>query len=255
MIITGPNMAGKSTYMRQVALIVLMAHIGSFVPADSADIALTDRIFTRIGASDDLYGGQSTFMVEMSEMATILKFATPKSLLILDEVGRGTSTFDGLSIAWAAVEYIAGEKCGARCLFATHYHELSELEGQLAGVVNYRITAREMGEDVIFLRKIVPGGADRSYGVAVAKLAGLPKSVIARARQIMVRLEVDDQVKGSIGKSILDKRRVTNERQLGFDEIRPMALVDEITALDVVSMTPIEALNKLFELKEKARRI
>ena len=255
MIITGPNMAGKSTYMRQVALIVLMAHIGSFVPADSADIALTDRIFTRIGASDDLYGGQSTFMVEMSEMATILKFATPKSLLILDEVGRGTSTFDGLSIAWAAVEYIAGEKCGARCLFATHYHELSELEGQLAGVVNYRITAREMGEDVIFLRKIVPGGADRSYGVAVAKLAGLPKSVIARARQIMARLEVDDQVKGSIGKSILDKRRVTNERQLGFDEIRPMALVDEITALDVVSMTPIEALNKLFELKEKARRI
>ncbi len=163
MIITGPNMAGKSTYMRQVALIVLMAHMGSFVPADAADIALTDRIFTRIGASDDLYGGQSTFMVEMSEMATILKFATSKSLLILDEVGRGTSTFDGLSIAWAAVEYIAGEKCGARTLFATHYHELSELEGQLPGVVNFRITAKEQGEDVIFLRKIVRGGADRSY--------------------------------------------------------------------------------------------
>ena len=255
MIITGPNMAGKSTYMRQVALIVLMAHLGSFVPAESADIALTDRIFTRIGASDDLYGGQSTFMVEMSEMATILKFATPKSLLILDEVGRGTSTFDGLSIAWAAVEHIAGEKCGARTLFATHYHELSELEGQLEGVVNYRITAKEMGEDVIFLRKIVPGGADRSYGVAVAKLAGLPKSLIARARQIMARLEVDDQVNGSIGKSILDKRKVTNERQVGFDEIGPMSLVQEITDLDVVSMTPIEALNKLFELNEKARRI
>ncbi len=255
MIITGPNMAGKSTYMRQVALIVLMAHIGSFVPADSADIALTDRIFTRIGASDDLYGGQSTFMVEMSEMATILKFATPKSLLILDEVGRGTSTFDGLSIAWAAVEYIAGDKCGARCLFATHYHELSELEGQLPGVVNYRITAREMGEDVIFLRKIVPGGADRSYGVAVAKLAGLPKSVITRARQIMARLEVNDQVNGSIGQSILDKRSVTRERQLGFEEIGPITLVEEISNLDVVSMTPIEALNKLFELKEKARRI
>ena len=255
MIITGPNMAGKSTYMRQVALIVLMAHIGSFVPADSANIALTDRIFTRIGASDDLYGGQSTFMVEMSEMATILKFATPKSLLILDEVGRGTSTFDGLSIAWAAVEYIAGEKCGARCLFATHYHELSELEGQLAGVVNYRITAREMGEDVIFLRKIVPGGADRSYGVAVAKLAGLPKSVITRARQIMARLEVNDQVNGSIGQSILDKRSVTKQRQLGFEEIGPITLVEEISKLDVVSMTPIEALNKLFELKEKARRI
>ncbi len=255
MIITGPNMAGKSTYMRQVALIVLMAHMGSFVPADSADIALTDRIFTRIGASDDLYGGQSTFMVEMSEMATILKFATAKSLLILDEVGRGTSTFDGLSIAWAAVEYIAGEKCGARTLFATHYHELSELEGQLPGVVNYRITAREMGEEVIFLRKIVPGGADRSYGVAVAKLAGLPNSLIARARQIMARLEVDGQVNGSIGRSILDKRKVVNDRQLGFDELGPMALVQEITELDVVGMTPIEALNKLFELNEKARRI
>ena len=255
MIITGPNMAGKSTYMRQVALIVLMAHMGSFVPADHADIALTDRIFTRIGASDDLYGGQSTFMVEMSEMATILKFATPKSLLILDEVGRGTSTFDGLSIAWAAVEYIAGEKCGARTLFATHYHELSELEGQLPGVVNYRITAKEMGEEVIFLRKIVPGGADRSYGVAVAKLAGLPNSLIARARQIMARLEVDGQVNGSIGRSILDKRKVINDRQVGFDELGPMALVQEITELDVVGMTPIEALNKLFELNEKARRI
>ena len=254
MIITGPNMAGKSTYMRQVALIVLMAHIGSFVPAESADVALTDRIFTRIGASDDLYGGQSTFMVEMSEMATILKFATPRSLLILDEVGRGTSTFDGLSIAWAAVEYIAGEKCGARTLFATHYHELSELEGQLPGVVNYRITAKEMGEDVIFLRKIVPGGADRSYGVAVAKLAGLPKSLIARARQIMARLEVDGQLNGSIGQSILEKRK-TPDRQLGILDFKPMELVQEIAELDVVSMTPIEALNKLFEINEKAKRI
>ena len=254
MIITGPNMAGKSTYMRQVALIVLMAHMGSFVPAQSADIALTDRIFTRIGASDDLYGGQSTFMVEMSEMATILKFATPRSLLILDEVGRGTSTFDGLSIAWAAVEHIAGEKCGARTLFATHYHELSELEGSLPGVVNYRITAKEQGEDVIFLRKIVPGGADRSYGVAVAKLAGLPKSLIARARQIMARLEVDGQANGSIGKSILEERRAP-DRQLGMMDFKPMELVEEISALDVVSMTPIDALNKLFELNEKAKRI
>ena len=254
MIITGPNMAGKSTYMRQVALIVLMAHMGSFVPADSADIALTDRIFTRIGASDDLYGGQSTFMVEMSEMATILKFATEKSLLILDEVGRGTSTFDGLSIAWAAVEHIAGEKCRARTLFATHYHELSELEGQMPGVVNYRITAKEMGEDVIFLRKIVPGGADRSYGVAVAKLAGLPRSLIARARQIMARLEVDNQVNGSIGQSILEKKKAP-DRQLGFMDFKPMELVQEISEIDVVSMTPIEALNKLFELNEKAKRI
>ena len=255
MIITGPNMAGKSTYMRQVALIVLMAHMGSFVPADEADIALTDRIFTRIGASDDLYGGQSTFMVEMNEMATILKFATPKSLLILDEVGRGTSTFDGLSIAWAAVEHIAGEKCGARTLFATHYHELSELEGQLPGVVNYRITAKEQGDEVIFLRKIVPGGADRSYGVAVAKLAGLPNSLIARARQIMARLEVDDQTRGSIGQSILDKRKNGGDRQVGMLDFKPMELVQELSELDVVSMTPIEALNKLFELNEKARRI
>ena len=254
MIITGPNMAGKSTYMRQVALIVLMAHMGSFVPAESADIALTDRIFTRIGASDDLYGGQSTFMVEMTEMATILKYATPKSLLILDEVGRGTSTFDGLSIAWAAVEYIAGEKCGARTLFATHYHELSELEGQLPGVVNFRITAKEQGEEVIFLRKIVRGGADRSYGVSVARLAGLPKSLIARARQIMARLEVDDQARGTLGQSILDEHKA-KDRQLGLMDFKPMEVVQEIAALDVVSMTPIDALNKLFELNEKAKRI
>ncbi len=254
MIITGPNMAGKSTYMRQVALIVLMAHMGSFVPAASADIAITDRIFTRIGASDDLYGGQSTFMVEMTEMATILKFATPKSLLILDEVGRGTSTFDGLSIAWAAVEYIAGEKCGARTLFATHYHELSELEGQLPGVVNFRITAKEQGEDVIFLRKIVRGGADRSYGVSVARLAGLPKSLIARARQIMARLEVDDQQRGNLGQNILDDHKA-KDRQLGMLDFQPMELVQEIAGLDVVSMTPIDALNKLFELNEKAKRI
>ena len=255
MIITGPNMAGKSTYMRQVALIVLMAHMGSFVPAASADIALTDRIFTRIGASDDLYGGQSTFMVEMSEMATILKFATQKSLLILDEVGRGTSTFDGLSIAWAAVEYIAGPKCGARTLFATHYHELSELEGTLPGVVNFRITAKEMGEDVIFLRKIVRGGADRSYGVSVARLAGLPRSLIARARQIMARLEVDGQTHGTIGQSIMDDHQKPSDRQLGMLDFQPMELVQEIAALDVVSMTPIDALNKLFELNEKAKRI
>ena len=254
MIITGPNMAGKSTYMRQVALIVLMAHMGSFVPADSADIALTDRIFTRIGASDDLYGGQSTFMVEMTELSNILKFATPQSLLILDEVGRGTSTFDGLSIAWAAVEYIASEKCGARTLFATHYHELSELEGQLPGVVNFRITAREQGEDVIFLRKIVRGGADRSFGVSVARLAGLPKSIIGRARQIMARLEVDDQQRGNLGKNILDEHK-TKDRQVGMLDFKPMELAQEIAALDVVSMTPIDALNKLFELNEKAKRI
>ena len=194
-------------------------------------------------------------MVEMTELATILKFATERSLLILDEVGRGTSTFDGLSIAWAAVEHIAGEKCKARALFATHYHELSELEGQLPGVTNYRITAKEQGEDVIFLRKIVPGGADRSYGVAVARLAGLPKSLISRARQIMARLEVDGEMNGSIGKTILDKRKNSGNRQVGMMDYKPMELTDEIAKLDVVSMTPIEALNKLFELNEKARRI
>ncbi len=187
-------------------------------------------------------------------MATILKFATSKSLLILDEVGRGTSTFDGMSIAWAAVEHIADPKCGARTLFATHYHELSEMEGTLEGVVNYRITAKEQGEDVIFLRKIVPGGADRSYGVAVAKLAGLPRSVISRARQIMARLEVDSEANGSIGKSILENRKGA-QRQLDMLDFKPMGLVEEIAALDVVSMTPIDALNKLFELNEKAKRI
>ena len=255
MVITGPNMAGKSTYMRQVALIVLLAHIGSFVPADSANVSITDRIFTRIGASDDLYGGQSTFMVEMSELAAILRHATARSLLILDEIGRGTSTFDGLSIAWAAVEHIADKKkCGARTLFATHYHELSELEGHLEGVVNYRITAVEKGNDVIFLRKIVPGGADRSFGVAVAGLAGLPKSLLMRARQIMARLEVDDET-SAIGQSILDPRKNGGDRQLNLNDFQPMELVEEIRGIDVMSMSPIDALNTLFTLVEKARRI
>ena len=255
-LITGPNMAGKSTFMRQTALIVLMAHMGSFVPADSANISITDRIFTRIGASDDLYSGQSTFMVEMSEMATILKYATPKSLLILDEVGRGTSTFDGLSIAWAAVEHIADlKKCGARTLFATHYHELSELEGRLDGVVNYRITAMERGNEIIFLRKIVKGGEDRSYGIAVAGLAGLPGSLLARARQIMARLEVADEGKNSIGQNILDSKKNAGDRQVALTDFEPMELVEEIRAMDVLSMSPIDALNALFHLSEKARKI
>lgn len=254
MIITGPNMAGKSTYMRQVALIALMAHMGSFVPAASAEIPIIDRIFTRVGASDDLYAGQSTFMVEMTELAAILKYATPKSLLILDEVGRGTSTFDGLSIAWAVVEHIA-EKTRAKTLFATHYHELSELEGRLDGVVNYRITAREQGDQVVFLRKIMPGGADRSYGVAVASLAGLPPAVIARARQIMARLEVSGQDQGTIGKSILDKRKNAGNRQVGLTDYRPMELIEQLRAIDVMSLTPVDALNALFKLTEQARRI
>jgi len=256
MIITGPNMAGKSTYMRQVALIVLLAHVGSFVPASYANISITDRIFTRIGASDDLFGGQSTFMVEMSELSNILKFATSRSLLILDEIGRGTSTFDGLSIAWAAVEHIANpKKCGARALFATHYHELSELEGRMEGIVNYRITAMERGNEVIFLRKIVKGGADHSYGVAVAALAGLPDSLVMRARQIMARLEVKDEQEGNIGQSILDQRKNGGNRQISMMDAAPMELVEEIRDIDVMSMSPLDAMNTLFKLVEKARRI
>ena len=256
MIITGPNMAGKSTYMRQVALIVLLAHVGSFVPAAYANVSITDRIFTRIGASDDLFSGQSTFMVEMNELSSILKFATPRSLLILDEIGRGTSTFDGLSIAWAAVEYIANpKKCGARALFATHYHELSELEGRLEGVVNYRITAMERGNEVIFLRKIVKGGADHSYGVAVAALAGLPDSLVMRARQIMARLEVKDEKEGNIGQTILDQKKNGGNRQLSLTDFEPMELVEEIRRIDVMSMSPMDAMNTLFKLVEKARRI
>ena len=193
-------------------------------------------------------------MVEMTELATILKFATDRSLIILDEVGRGTSTFDGLSIAWASVEYIA-EKTRALTLFATHYHELSELEGRLPGIVNYRITAKEQGNDVVFLRKIVPGGADRSFGVAVASLAGLPNALISRARQIMARLEVADERSGSIGQSILDKRKNAGNKQVGLQDYSAMELCEELRAIDVMSLSPIEALNKLYLLKEKAREV
>lgn len=255
LIITGPNMAGKSTYMRQVALITLMAHMGSFVPADSARIGLVDRIFTRVGASDDLASGQSTFMVEMNEMAHILRSATPHSLIVLDEIGRGTSTFDGLSIAWAVVEYLVDkDKIGAKTLFATHYHELSELEGHLAGVVNYRIGVKEHGEDVIFLRKIERGGADKSFGIHVAHLAGMPRPVIMRAHEILARLETNDVNKASIGQNILGDDQEKKPKQVNLFEAPAMDLVEEIRALDVLAMTPIDALNTLFTLKEKARR-
>ena len=255
LIITGPNMAGKSTYMRQVALITLMAHIGSFVPAREANISLCDRIFTRIGASDDLAGGQSTFMVEMSETAAILRAATSRSLVILDEIGRGTSTFDGLAIAWAVVEYLLDPKrIGAKTLFATHYHELSELEGRFPGVKNYCISVMEHGEDVIFLRKIMPGGADKSYGVHVARLAGVPAPVVARAHEIQARLEVSDINQETISSNILEKRKKENRQtdlfHLGQDE-----LIDELKNLDVLSVTPMDALNILFRLREKARRL
>ena len=255
LIITGPNMAGKSTYMRQVALITLMAHMGSFVPADSAEIGIVDRIFTRVGASDDLASGQSTFMVEMNEMAHILLNATPRSLIVLDEIGRGTSTVDGLSIAWAVVEYLVdAKKIGAKTLFATHYHELSELEGNLPGVVNYRISVKEHGENVIFLRKIERGGADKSFGIHVAHLAGLPRPVIMRANQILARIEANNVNQSSIGQNILGTEDERMPKQVNLFESPAMDLVEELKNLDVMAMTPIDAMNALFVLQEKARR-
>lgn len=257
MIITGPNMAGKSTYMRQVALITLMAHIGSFVPAASARIPITDRIFTRVGASDDLASGQSTFMVEMAETAYILRNATKDSLIILDEIGRGTSTFDGLSIAWAVVEYICDKQnIGAKTLFATHYHELSELEGHLDGVQNYCISVKEHGEDVIFLRKIIKGGADKSFGVHVARLAGIPHPVIVRAHEIQARLEVSDINQNAIGQEILgeDGEKRMNE-QVDLFDYQKTEIINELQNIDVMALTPMDAINKLFLLREQARKL
>ncbi len=256
LIITGPNMAGKSTYMRQVALIVLMAHIGSFVPAREAVIPIVDRIFTRVGASDDLASGQSTFMVEMSEVAYILRNATPRSLVILDEIGRGTSTFDGLSIAWSVVEYLCDkENSGAKTLFATHYHELSELEGRLNGVQNYCISVKEHGEDVIFLRKIVRGGADKSFGVHVARLAGVPQPVLMRAHEIQARLEVSDINQNTIGQNILEEGKKAGSQQVGLFNYAQTELVEEIKNIDVMALTPMDAINHLFRLREKARKL
>ena len=255
-IITGPNMAGKSTYMRQSALIVLMAQIGSFVPAASADIGIVDRIFTRVGASDDLASGQSTFMVEMSEVANILRNATERSLLVLDEIGRGTSTFDGLSIAWAVVEYISNRKLlGAKALFATHYHELTELEGRLDGVHNYCIAVQEEGEDIVFLRKIQAGGADKSYGIQVARLAGVPELVLMRAREIADQLS-DNDVAVQTDKITINRALQTmnkeEERQVSlFDFSGPHPVVERIKALDIDNMTPMQALKVLSELKKE----
>ncbi len=255
-IITGPNMAGKSTYMRQVALITLMAHIGSFVPAREATIPIVDRIFTRVGASDDLASGQSTFMVEMSETAYILRNATPRSLVILDEIGRGTSTFDGLAIAWAVVEYLTDkEKCGAKTLFATHYHELSELEGRVEGVENYCISVREHGEDVIFLRKIVRGGADKSFGIHVARLAGIPHPVLVRAHEIQARLEVSNINQKGIGQNILEDGPVRENEQVNLFDFAKTEIINELQSIDVMALTPMDAINKLFLLREKARKL
>lgn len=253
-IITGPNMAGKSTYMRQTALIVLLAQMGCYVPADQADIGIVDRIFTRVGASDDLASGQSTFMVEMSEVANILRNATVNSLLILDEIGRGTSTYDGLSIAWSVVEYISNfHRLGAKTLFATHYHELTELEGQLPGVHNYCIAVKEQGDDIVFLRKIMRGGADRSYGIQVAKLAGLPQDVIERANEILSELLDEHDLAGKGKKVTVAKPKKKEEpKQLSFFA-NPMEqeVVAEIQSLDLSNMTPMKALVYLSELQEK----
>ncbi len=261
-IITGPNMAGKSTYMRQTAIIVLMAQIGSFVPASSAKIGIVDRIFTRVGASDDLASGQSTFMVEMNEVANILRNATAKSLLVLDEIGRGTSTFDGLSIAWAVVEHISNPKLlGAKTLFATHYHELTELEGKLNNVHNYCIAVKEKGDDIVFLRKIVKGGADRSYGIQVAKLAGVPDSVIERAKQIADELSANDITAAARNISVETSHRKKKEKldevdlaQMSlFDTVKDDDILDELKNVDLGNMTPIDALNKLYELQNKIK--
>ena len=251
-IITGPNMAGKSTYMRQVALITLMAQVGSFVPAQSARIGVVDKIFTRVGASDDLSMGQSTFMVEMMEVATILKEATSKSLVILDEIGRGTSTYDGLSIAWAVAEYIADkEKCGAKTLFATHYHELTELEDKIEGVKNYNIAVKEKGEDIIFLRKIVRGGTDESYGIHVARLAGVPKPVTQKADEILRGLERKNILNGKVQEKKEDKKVV--DGQFDMFNYKLAEIAHEIDKVNLNELTPIDALNTLVRIKEKMK--
>ena len=264
-IITGPNMAGKSTYMRQTALIVLMAQIGSFVPADEANIGICDRIFTRVGASDDLASGQSTFMVEMTEVANILRNATKNSLLILDEIGRGTSTFDGLAIAWAVVEYICNTKVlGAKTLFATHYHELTELEGTLSGVNNYCIAVKEQGDDIVFLRKIVKGGADKSYGIQVAKLAGVPDPVIRRAKELVEELasaditarakEIAEMNAAPGGHKPVPKPDDVELAQLTlFDTVREDDIIKEIGEMELGTMTPIDALNTLYRLQTRLK--
>lgn len=263
-IITGPNMAGKSTYMRQTALIVLMAQIGSFVPASSANIGIVDRIFTRVGASDDLASGQSTFMVEMTEVANILRNATSKSLLILDEIGRGTSTFDGLSIAWAVIEHISNSKLlGAKTLFATHYHELTELEGKIDNVNNYCIAVKEKGDDILFLRKIVKGGADKSYGIQVAHLAGVPESVTNRAKEIVEELVHADittrikdiSVQGQSQTKVKTKHydEVDLAQMSLFDTVQDNDVLEELKNLDVSNLTPIDALNTLYQLQNKLK--
>lgn len=283
LLITGPNMAGKSTYMRQVALITLMAQLGSFVPAKTANISVCDRIFTRIGASDDLAGGKSTFMVEMWEVSNILKNATSKSLVLLDEVGRGTSTYDGLSIAWSVIEHISNnEKLKCNTLFATHYHELTKLEGEIEGVKNYSVAVKEVDDNIIFLRKIVKGGADQSYGIEVAKLAGLPKEVINRAKDILdnledntsklEKIEVNNQLKEEVSideeqitevkedtKEIIDDNKVHSKTQddiqIDFTFVEKESLIKELSSVDILNLNPMEAMNKLYKLVSDAKKL
>ena len=263
-IITGPNMAGKSTYMRQTALIVLMAQIGCFVPATSANIGIVDRIFTRVGASDDLASGQSTFMVEMNEVANILRNATSNSLLILDEIGRGTSTFDGLSIAWAVIEHISNTRIlGAKTLFATHYHELTELEGKINNVNNYCIAVKEQGDDIVFLRKIVKGGADKSYGIQVAKLAGVPDIVINRAKEIVEQLTDNDIIEKvqniSINSASTQKSKTKTYVEVDlsqmslFDTVKDEDIIKELMDINISTLTPLDALNTLYQLQNKLK--
>ena len=265
-IITGPNMAGKSTYMRQVALICLMAQIGSFVPAASADLCVVDRIFTRVGASDDLGSGQSTFMVEMNEVANILRNATPASLLILDEIGRGTSTYDGLSIAWSVIEHISNKKfLGAKTLFATHYHELTELEGKIDNVSNYCVAVKEKGDDIVFLRKIIKGGADKSYGIQVAKLAGLPDIVIDRAKELLDQLTDSDitekiqNIETKAGQNTGKAKKVKHydEVDLGqmslFETVSDEDVLKELRDIDISNLTPLDALNTLYRLQTELK--
>ena len=262
-VITGPNMAGKSTYMRQTALIVLMAQIGSFVPADEAEIGVVDRIFTRVGASDDLASGQSTFMVEMTEVASILRGATSRSLLILDEIGRGTSTFDGLALAWAIIEYIADKKLiGAKTLFATHYHELTELEGKIDGVNNYCIAVREKGDSIVFLRKIVKGGADKSYGIQVARLAGVPEAVLVRADHLvreLMKADITETIETIAGtkrkrKNISSHYDDVDLQQMSFfDTVSDTDIIEDLKKIEIETLTPIDALNELYRLQNKLK--
>lgn len=250
-IITGPNMSGKSTYLRQIALVVVMAQIGSFVPCETANISIVDKIFTRIGASDNLYSGESTFMVEMNEMSNILRNATTDSLLILDEVGRGTSTFDGLSIAWSILEYIS-KNIKAKTLFATHYHELTELEHVLKNVVNLKIQIEEYKDDIIFLRKIIKGKSDKSYGIEVAKLAGLPPVIIKRAKELLNKIEEKEYTKNDKNSNNI---QTISENQMDFNKVKERRFIEEIVDVDIHNLTPLQAMDKLNSLIEKAKTI